>query len=83
MPNVDTVITGHYSTTLTMADVKTYADFNREFVQAIQAAKKAGSTIDEVVNTWNVPERFLKDGYTQPTPERLRSNVQVVWNELR
>ncbi len=83
LPGIDTVITGHSPTTLTMADVKMYADFNREFVDAVRAARKAGRTVDDVANTWKVPERFLKDGYTQPPVDRLRSNAQVVWDELR
>jgi glyoxylase-like metal-dependent hydrolase (beta-lactamase superfamily II) len=93
LPNIATVIAGHYPTTLTMRDVKTYADFNREFVQAVQAAKKAGQSIDDVVNSWKVPDRFLEDGYLtpeeyqkltrQPMTSRLRANVEVVWNETK
>jgi glyoxylase-like metal-dependent hydrolase (beta-lactamase superfamily II) len=96
LKNIDIVITGHTPTTLTMADLKTYADFTREFVQTIQSAKKAGRTIDDVVNSWKVPERFQKDGYLTPdevqqltrwTPAvqkaRLRANVEVVWNETK
>jgi glyoxylase-like metal-dependent hydrolase (beta-lactamase superfamily II) len=82
LPNVDTVITGHAASTVTMADVKEYSDFNRAFIDAVRAAKKAGQTIDQVVNSWKVPERFLKSGYQQPQAERLRSNVEVVWKEL-
>ena len=81
LSNIDTVITGHANTTLTMADVKEYADFNRAFVEHVRAAKKAGQTADQATN-WKVPERFLKSGYTQPMPDALRSNVQVVWNEI-
>jgi cyclase len=96
LKNTDTVITGHSQTTMTMADLKTYGDFVREFVQTVQAAKKAGRTIDDVVDSWKVPERFQKDGY--PTPEeiqkltrqsleaqkvRLRANVEVIWNETK
>jgi hypothetical protein len=29
-----------------------------EFVTAVQAAKKAGQTIDDVIKTWKVPDRF-------------------------
>jgi hypothetical protein len=74
------VITGH-STNMTMADLKEYADFNREFVQAVRAAKKAGQTVDDVANSWKVPDRFK--GYAQPMPARLKPNVQVVWDELK
>jgi glyoxylase-like metal-dependent hydrolase (beta-lactamase superfamily II) len=96
LKNIDTVITGHNPTTLTMADLKTYGDFTREFVQTVQAAKKAGRTIDDVVNLWKTPERFQKDGYLTPDEiqqlfrqsiaaqaARLRANVEVVWNETK
>lgn len=80
LPNIDVVVTGH-SPNMTMADLKEYGEFNRDFVQAVQAAKKAGRTIDDVVNTWKVPERFK--GYAQPMPDRLRQNVEVVWSETK
>jgi len=80
LPNIDTVITGH-SPLMTMADVKEYSDFNRAFVEAVRAAKKAGQTVDQFTSSWKVPERFK--GYAQPMPERLRPNVQVVWDELK
>jgi glyoxylase-like metal-dependent hydrolase (beta-lactamase superfamily II) len=82
LPGVDTVITGHNPTTLTIADVRTYADFIGMFVDAVRAAKKAGRSVDDAANTWQVPERFLKDGYSQPPADRVRSNAQVVWDEL-
>jgi hypothetical protein len=76
--------------------LKTYADFTREFVQTAQAAKKAGRTIDDVVNSWKIPERFQKDGYLTPEgiqqlirqpvetqTARLRSNVEVIWSETK
>jgi cyclase len=93
LPNVETVITGHYQTTLTMGDLKMYGDFVREFVETVQAARKAGRTIDDVVNSWSVPERFLKSGYLtpeeyqrlsrQPMTLRLRANVEVIWSETK
>ena len=96
LKNIDTLITGHTPTTLTMADLKTYADFTREFVQTVQAAKKAGRTIDDVVNSWKTPEKFQKEGYLTPDQlqqltrqplasqtARLRANVEVIWNETK
>ena len=80
LPNIDIVIPGH-SPNLTMADLMEYGEFNREFVQAVQAGKKAGRTIDEITSSWKVPERFK--GYAQPMPARLKPNVEVVWNETR
>jgi cyclase len=90
LQNIDVVITGHHTATLTMADLKMYAAFNREFIEAVEAARKAGRTIDDVASTWKVPDRFLEAGYTQPPPgtsgqgtARLRINVEIVWNELK
>ena len=82
VPDVDTVITGHFNTTVGMADVKMYSDFNREFVEHVRSAKQAGRTAEEA-STWTVPERFMAAGYTQPTPAALLSNVNVVWKELK
>jgi cyclase len=82
LPNIDTVITGHAPTQMTMADVKEYADYNREFLEHVRATKKAGKTIEDAIN-WKVPEKFLKNGYMQPMPMALRSNAQVLWNELK
>jgi glyoxylase-like metal-dependent hydrolase (beta-lactamase superfamily II) len=82
LANIDTVITGHANTTLTPADVKEYSDFNRAFVEHVRAAKKAGQTVEQAIE-WKVPERFLKNGYMQPMPNALRSNVQVTWNEIK
>ena len=65
-----------------MADVKEFADYNRAFVEHVRSAKKAGQTPEQAAN-WTVPERFLKNGYTQPMPNALLSNVQVVWNEIK
>jgi glyoxylase-like metal-dependent hydrolase (beta-lactamase superfamily II) len=80
--DIDTVITGHNATVVTIADVQMYSEFIRDFVETVRAAKKAGRSIDEVVNTWQVPERFVKAGYQQPMPARVRPNVEVLWKEL-
>jgi glyoxylase-like metal-dependent hydrolase (beta-lactamase superfamily II) len=82
LPSIDIVITGHNATTLTIADVKMYSEFNRAFVEAVRAAKSSGQTIDAFANSWKVPQQFLDAGYTQPAVARLRSNVEVAWKEL-
>jgi cyclase len=90
LPDVDVVITGHNATTLTMADLKMFTDFNREFVEAVKEAKQAGRTLDDFASTWKVPARFLEAGYSQPTPggsgqsaSRVRMHAEVIWNELK
>jgi cyclase len=84
LKNIDTVITGH-STTMTMADLAEYAEFNKEFMKDVQAAKKAGKSVDEVASSWKMPEKFK--GYTAPTAPaavtRLKANVQIVFDETK
>ena len=82
VPDIDTVITGHNATVVTPADVQTYSEFVRDFVDAVRTAKKSGQSIDDFSNTWKVPERFTKQGYLQPQPARIKSNAEVVWKEL-
>ena len=76
--NVDQIITGH-STVMTMADLREYAAFNDEFAAAVRDAKKAGRTVDEVASTWKIPAKYAN--YAAPQAARLKSNVQVVWDE--
>jgi hypothetical protein len=78
--NIDQIITGH-STVMTVADLKEYAAFNNEFAAAVQAAKKAGKTPDEVASTWKIPAKYT--GYAEPAAPRLRANVQIVWDETK
>lgn len=79
-PNVDRVITGH-STTMSLAELKEYSQFIRDWVTAVQQAKKAGRTVDDVVNSWKVPERYK--GYAPPQPASLRATAQVIWDETK
>jgi cyclase len=93
LPDIDTIITGHHATPLTMADLSLYQEFIREFVETVQGAKRSGATIDDVVKSWSIPERFLNAGYMtpeeyqklvrQPMSMRVRSNAEVIWNETK
>jgi len=78
--NVDAIITGH-STVMTMNDLKEYADFNREFLMAVQAGKKAGKSVDDIVSSWKMPAKYT--GYAMPAAARLKANVQVIFDELK
>ena len=77
--NVETIITGH-STQMTMNDLRDYADFNRDFLNAVREAKKAGKSVDDVANSWKVPAKYK--GYAEPQAARLKTNVQNVYNEI-
>ena len=79
--NVDVIITGHAMTTMTMADLREYAAFNKDFLAAVSAAKKSGKTVDQVADSWTIPEKYK--GYAAPAAARLKANVQIVFDELK
>ena len=78
--NIDTIITGH-SSQMTMNDLREYVDFNRDFLNAMREAKKAGKTVDEVAKSWKIPARYT--GYAEPQAVRLHANVQIVFDEIK
>ena len=76
----DTVITGH-SVNMTLPEMQEYATFNREFADAVREAKKAGRSVDDVVKSWTMPGKY--QGYAPAAEARLRSNVQVIYDEIK
>ncbi len=80
LKNIDTIITGH-STTMTMADLAEYAQFNKDFMRDVQAAKKAGKSVDDTAKSWKIPEKYK--GYAAPAEARLKANVQIVYDETK
>jgi glyoxylase-like metal-dependent hydrolase (beta-lactamase superfamily II) len=76
----DTVVTGH-SVNMNMTELQEYATFNREFADAMRSAKKAGQSVEEVVKTWKQPAKYT--GYADVQEARLRSNVQVIFDEIK
>ena len=78
--NIDSIITGH-STVMTVADLTEYAQFNKDFLADVQAAKKAGKSVDDVAGSWKMPAKYT--GYGAPQAARLKANVQVVYDELK
>lgn len=80
VPNVTAIITGH-STVMRWDDLKEFAEFNRDFLNAVREAKKAGKTVDEIAGSWTVPAKY--SGYAATKPERLRANVQAIYDEIQ
>jgi glyoxylase-like metal-dependent hydrolase (beta-lactamase superfamily II) len=78
--NVEGIISGH-STVMTPADLREYSEFNKEFAAAVQTAKKAGRTVDDVAGSWTIPAKY--QGYGTPAAARLKANVQVVFDETK
>ena len=80
VPNVDTIINGHMPTQTTIADLKEYASFIRDFVAYVQAGKKSGKSVAEVVSGWSTPAKYT--GYNEK-PARLQSDVEVIFGETK
>jgi len=85
--NVDTIITGH-STQMTWPDLAEWSQFNRDFLNDVRAAKKAGKAADELASTWTIPEKYKAKGYVTNAnadtgKQRLKDNITNLYNELK
>ncbi|HEY0284533.1 MAG TPA: MBL fold metallo-hydrolase [Vicinamibacterales bacterium] len=78
--SADTVVTGH-SVNMTLPEMQEYATFNREFADAVRAAKKSGQTVEQIAKSWTMPAKY--QGYAPAAEARLLSNVQVVYDEIK
>jgi cyclase len=56
--NVDTIINGHTPAQTTWADLKEFAEFNKELVEWAQAQLKAGKTPEQAAAAWKLPEKY-------------------------
>jgi glyoxylase-like metal-dependent hydrolase (beta-lactamase superfamily II) len=75
--NADVLVNGHRNVTSTNADLKAFIEFIRGYVRDIQAAKKAGKTVEDAAAGWRPPT-----GYTAQ-PARVVSDARVVYAETR
>jgi len=75
--SADVLVNGHSNTTSTNADLKDYTQFIRAFVKDVQDAKRAGRTVDDLVNSWKPPT-----GYNAAMA-RVRANAQLIFSETR
>jgi cyclase len=78
--NVDTIVTGH-SVQMTMAELKEYSDFNKDFLAFVASGKKAGQTPAQIAAAWKIPAKYT--GYAEPQPQRLTTNVESVYDGLK
>ena len=62
-----------------MADLKEYIAFNREFLNDVRTARKAGKSVDEVAAAWKIPAKYK--GYAEPQAARVKGNVALVYQE--
>jgi hypothetical protein len=81
----DSIITGH-SDVATFDELKKWADFNRQFLDQMKAAKKAGKTPEQVAKEWKAPANFQMGANEQAQKAmmfRLQSNVETIFKELK
>ena len=78
--SADTIITGH-SVQATMNELREYAQFNRDFLAAAQAAKKAGRTAEEAAKAWTMPPNYA--AYAAPQATRVQANFQLIFSETK
>jgi cyclase len=76
--NVDTIITGHESVR-PWKDLHTYAEFTREFRDAVVDGFDHGLGVSEMTARWSLPAKYA--GYTAP-PERVRADIEAIVGEL-
>lgn len=81
VPNVDILINGHTSAQTTVAEMKEFAEFVREFVSSIQAAKKAGKTSDEAAAAWSTPAKYV--GYAPANADRAKVYAAIIYAETK
>jgi len=75
--NVDTVIPGHSAVTTWQAFVE-YGEFNRAFLTTVQAAAKAGKTVEQAVADLALPDKFKAYGM-----QGAKDNVQKIYSEIQ
>ena len=80
--NVDTIINGHMPAQSSWADLKEYADFNRDFLTFAQAQLKAGKTAETAGADWKMPEKYA--GYNATVqPERMKASFELLAAEMK
>jgi glyoxylase-like metal-dependent hydrolase (beta-lactamase superfamily II) len=74
---VETIIPGH-SAVLNWNDFKEYGEFMRDMVAAIQQAKKAGKTAEQIESEVKLPEKYNTFGMG-----RWKADVAQIYAELK
>jgi cyclase len=78
--SADIIITGH-SAQATMNELQEYVQFNRDFLAAAQAAKKAGRSVEDAAKAWTMPAKYT--GYAAPQANRVQANFQLIYSETK
>jgi glyoxylase-like metal-dependent hydrolase (beta-lactamase superfamily II) len=78
---VESLINGHTAAQTTVADLREYGAFVREFVAAATQAKKSGQAIEVFAKGWATPGKFA--GFLPANEGSARSAAQVVFDEVK
>ena len=82
--NVDTIINGHTPANTTWADLKEYADFNKELLTWAEGELKAGKTPEQAAANWKMPEKYK--GYSGQVSQLMggmAGRLQVLATEMK
>jgi glyoxylase-like metal-dependent hydrolase (beta-lactamase superfamily II) len=82
--NVDTIINGHMPRQTTWAELREFAEFNRDVVTWMQAQLKAGKTPEQAATEFKVPEKY-KDYSSQVSPlfGGVAGRIQALRDEMQ
>jgi cyclase len=82
--NVDTIINGHTPANTTWADLKEFADFNKDLLTWAQGELKAGKTPEQAAASWKLPQKYK--GYAAQVSTMmggLAGRVQRLADEMK
>jgi glyoxylase-like metal-dependent hydrolase (beta-lactamase superfamily II) len=82
--DVDTIINGHMPRQTSWAELKEFADFNRDVVTWMRAQLEAGKTPEQAAAEWKVPERYKDYSSTvSPLFGGVAGRVKALQDEMR
>jgi cyclase len=84
--NVDTIINGHTPANTTWADLKDYADFNKDLVAWMQSELKAGKTPEQAAAEFKLPAKYKEKGYSEtvgPLFGGLKGRIETLQKEMK
>jgi cyclase len=82
--DVDTIIAGHTSTTMTWDDLRVFAEFNQDFLTWAQAQITAGKTPEQAAAEWSLPAKY--EGYSSNVRSLfggLSGRIQLLAEEMK
>ena len=82
--NVDTIINGHTPANTTWADLKEFADFNKDLLTWAQDELKAGKTPEQAAADWKLPEKYKGySGTVSPMMGGMAGRLQLLATEMK